>query len=1112
MQKSGDGNYLYSPSNLVDFLGCSHITFLDKKGISEGIKKTEQDNSAKLFQKKGMEHEQAYLESLKDQNKNIAEISKAWSLEDRVALTLDAMQSGFDVIYQAALYKEPWYGYADFLIKCDTPSELGNYSYEVLDTKLSKSAEAKYIIQLCMYSELLSDLQGIMPKNMYLFLGEGRECHFKVTEFFDYYTQTKNSFNDYVRELPSSSYPEPCTHCTICSWSDHCNSTWKNDDHLSLVANIQNSQRDKLYKAGIKTVEELALAEDNTKISNLNKDTYKRLHAQAKLQHSKKSTGKDKYEILSPELEKGFYIMPKPDIGDLFFDMEGDPLYPDGLEYLFGVYSIIDNKEDFKLFWAHDHDEEKKTFKKFMEFLEQHLKQYPDAHIYHYNHYETTALKRLACRYAIREEQLDNLLRQRKFVDLYAVVRDAIRISEPSYSIKNLEVFYMEKRVEEVATAVDSIIVYNQWRELDDASLLQKIADYNEVDCISTYKLREWLISIKPKEIGWFESDIRDDDSKDDSADDTRKQWEKEYEEYKGKLESSTNVSSELKIRLSDLLEFHNREAKPQWWGMFDRKNKHEDELIEDLECIAGLAQIASPIPDKRSYIYQYSFPEQDYKRKMGEVVKDVQTMEAAGKIVELNAEDYIINIRYGGKGGALPKHFSIGPPDPVNAAILRNAIYRCIDNIISDHTSSAITDLLTRSMPRIKGRALGEPIIRGNQELYDATLEAISNLDNSYLFIQGPPGTGKTYTSSHVIVDLIRQGKKIGITSNSHKAIHNLLKKIEVTAIEKGLDFRGIKKASKDKEETAFDGTIFENKIKTQDIDLSANAFGGTAWLFADPYFDGQLDYLFVDEAGQVSIANIVAMSSSAKNIILIGDQMQLGQPVQGTHPNDTGLSILEFLLRDKSTIPPERGILLDTTYRLNPAICDFISTAFYDKRLLSDDKTSSFKLDVKNTDLPNEGIVIIEVNHTGCSQKSAEEGSIIKEKYYELLGQKFLDKDVERQISKDDILIVTPYNVQVNYLHSILPDAKIGTVDKFQGQEAPIVLISMVTSNAEYLPRDIEFLYSSNRLNVAISRAKCLAVVVMNSALFEIPCKTIEQMKLVNTFCKLRGYVYNI
>ena len=817
--------------------------------------------------------------------------------------------------------------------------------------------------------------------------------------------------------------------------------------------------------------------------------------------------------------------MPEPDAGDLFFDMEGDPLYPNGLEYLFGIYYLKDGKELFEPFWAHNHEEEKATFKRFMAFLSAHLAEHPHAHIYHYNHYETTALKRLSCRYAACEEQLDNLLRGQKFIDLYLVVRESIRTSESGYSIKNMETFYMEKRDNAVATAADSIIVYNAWRSTGADKLLQEISDYNEVDCVSTHFLRNWLITLKPKDESWLKKDLSENSEKEEQQ---RKDWEIEQEDYLTRLGATEDNPPLINERISHLLEFHNREAKPQWWSNHERKNKFEDELIDDTDCLAGLRQVGSPVPEKRSLIYSYRFPLQEYKLKVNDQPLDIATITTVGTIVEINENTCIVKIKRGNSQEPLPERLSLGPPAPINTTIIRTAIYRYADHFLeatknstdtptnqnaSEDSTHVATELLTCNEPRIQGKQSGEAIITSDDLQGDA-LKAITALYNSYLFIQGPPGAGKTYTSSHIIVELMKLGKKIGVASNSHKAVHNLLEKVESVASEKGVHFRGIKKASGGNQESAFEGKFFHSVNSISKMNHDADLFAGTAWTFSNSHFNSDnkplLDYLFIDEAGQVSTANVVGMSTATKNIVLVGDQMQLGQPIQGTHPGEAGLSVLEFLLGDHATIPAERGIFLSQTRRMHPSICKFISDAFYDGRLTAHASTSERSLHLQNTHLPNEGIVMIPAKHEGCSQKSEKEGEIVKEQYQSLLGQSFTDNDgTQRPITEADILVVTPYNVQVNYLHSVLPEkAQIGTVDKFQGQEAPIVLISMVTSSAEDLPRNIEFLYSKNRLNVAVSRAQCLAIVVANLNLLEIPCSTVEQMKLVNTFCRLNEY----
>lgn len=286
-----------------------------------------------------------------------------------------------------------------------------------------------------------------------------------------------------------------------------------------------------------------------------------------------------------------------------------------------------------------------------------------------------------------------------------------------------------------------------------------------------------------------------------------------------------------------------------------------------------------------------------------------------------------------------------------------------------------------------------------------------------------------------------------------------------------------------------------------------------GTAWLFARPELDQALDYLFIDEAGQVTLANILAMGVCAKNIVLVGDQMQLSQPIQGAHPGGSGLSGLEHLLGGFSTVPPDRGVFLATTFRMHPDICRFISDAVYDGRLESDVSARQQRLEVgadSNAAVAPTGICFVPVAHAGFSQRCPPEAERLKQTYQALLGKSWINQHGQRKaIGTDDILVVTPYNMQVNHLRDILPaDARVGTVDKFQGQEAAVVLISMTTSSGEDMPRNIEFLYSRNRLNVAISRARCLSVIFASPRLLEISCNTIEQMQLVNTLCWAKHY----
>jgi uncharacterized protein len=395
-----------------------------------------------------------------------------------------------------------------------------------------------------------------------------------------------------------------------------------------------------------------------------------------------------------------------------------------------------------------------------------------------------------------------------------------------------------------------------------------------------------------------------------------------------------------------------------------------------------------------------------------------------------------------------------------------------------------------------------------------DSAIAAICNLQNSYLLVQGPPGAGKTYLASHTIVELLKRGKRIGISSNSHKAINKLLEGVVALAKKERLKFRGVKKSTDDDHE--FPGTIIEN---VRDAKLAASGayqlVAGTAWLFARDDM-APLDYLFIDEAGQVSIANVVACGTAARNLVLIGDQMQLAQPTQGVHPDSSGLSALEYALQDQPTMPPHLGIFLEQSWRMHADVCRFISGAFYESRLHPAPPTASQRLVLgakADSALKPTGLSFVEVHHRDCSQWSGEEAERLCATYKSLLKQSWIDQHGEQgRVGKDDILVVSPYNMQVDLLRRTLPDgARVGTVDKFQGQEAAAVLISLATSSHEDLPRNIEFLYSRNRLNVAISRARCLAVIFASPLLLETPCSTIEQMRLVNALCWAHAYSKN-
>lgn len=1110
-----DGKKLFSASDLVNFMGCTHATALDLRQLVEPVTFPPDDEQAKLLQQKGIEHEIAYLEQLRVQGLTIIEIDGDGGIAEKYRRTLEALQKGPDVIYQGAFLHDPWQGYSDFLLKVDQPSNLGNYSYEVADTKLSRSAKPKHILQMCIYCDILAREQGLMPERMHVVLGGGSIATVRVDAVIHYFNNAHSRFVAFTGEQHTNSTGVPCGHCRFCRWATACSAHWEETDDLSLVAGLTRGQADALKANGVSDLVALGELSFGAAVDGIGFETLERLRNQARLQTSQRRTGEQTYELLNTEPGRGLARLPRPSEGDIFFDMEGDPLYDDGLEYLFGVVTQEGDEERFQPFWAHDRGAEKVAFQQTIDFMTARLQQYPDAHIYHYASYEETALKKLAMLHGTRESEVDDLLRNHKLVDLYRVVREAIRTSEPGYSIKNMEKFYLPtSRAGEVTTAGDSIVIYERWRRLKDEQLLADIMEYNRVDCSSTLSCRNWLASMREDGTPWYEwvPEVQRPGAADD-----RTEAEQRTAEMALALLAGEYASEDWRQLLVHLLEFHRRESKPGWWAVFSRQDLAYAELLEDAECLAGLtaAKGVPPRPDKRSMIHTFNFPAQDFKLKIGDKPKRAGSLEPAGEVIAINEDDLTIELKLGPSRGAIEDGTSLIPSGPIGDKALRAAVYRFAEAVRDGNMAhyGAVLSILRRDLPKLSNRNSGDSIIPAGSETLSGTVEALAAMENSHLLIQGPPGAGKTFTASRAIVYLLSLGKRVGIASNGHKAINQLLGEVEKLADKEGLSCSGVKKSSFAHQQLGTGGWVHET-YNNEGVSASHQLVAGTAWLFARPEHDQAFDYLFIDEAGQVGLANVVAMGVAARNIVLVGDQMQLSQPVQGTHPEGSGVSALQHLLGSHATVPVERGVFLSKTRRMHPALCEFISAAVYEGRLEATGETDRQKL-LANPELDSDaiapaGLRFVDVESVGCTQRSPAEVERLNRTYRALLGQSWRDKDgIEHPIGIRDILVVSPYNMQVELLKRTLPEgARVGTVDKFQGQEAAVVLISMATSSGEDLPRTIDFLYSRNRLNVAISRARCLAVIYANPRLLEIPCSTIAQMELVNGLCWARDY----
>jgi uncharacterized protein len=1103
VRRQGDAIIL-SATDLMRFQGCAHAVALDLRQLNgERLIPAEDSAGARLIQAKGHAHEAAFLQSLKDAGKSIHTIDKdSLSFEDALAQTRHALAEGADYIYQAALAGARWSGYADFLERVGRPSKLGGFSYEIIDTKLKRSPDPKHVLQLTLYSDLLTEVQGVAPEHIHVVLGDRRRVSLRLADYRSYVRHLRRRLEEFIDSLPATR-PEPVPACELCRWREHCAKEWDRTDSLCLLPGIRKSQRQKLEAAGLATI--TGLAANTTKVPKLADETLAKLHIQAGLHAGRRAGGGPAFELRPVEPDKGLSRLPKPARGDLFFDMEGDPLIEGGLEYLFGVYCEESGIGQFRAFWAHDRTEERDATERVLTFFSEHIRAHPDARIYHYGAYETTALKRLASGHGVGEALLDQLLREQRFVDLYRVVQQGLIASEPGTSLKDLEVFYRYERPQDVATAGDSIVAYEQWRESQDAALLEGIRAYNEADCRSTKGLRDWLVStVRPTHLPWWKPTTVV--SEDGAQDERTTRAENEREQLRHQLATVNGpLAGEPAELLFELAWYHQREDKPQWWAMFDRAERDTEELIEDPDSLGGLAAIGGAFPEKKSLARTYRYPEQETKLREDASVRTKDGLKRV-TITRLDPEACEVDVKFGAAAGEPPDQLDLIPGGPLDNDVLREAVRRVATDAFRGGTRyRALEALLAREPPRLAGRTRGTPLVDQAEDVVTEAVKAVGLMDLTYLPVQGPPGTGKTYVASQAIMALLRQGKRIAVTSNSHKAIGNLLTAIAARAREQKLPLQAIQKVSNG--EPTADPAIEVTK-DNEDIRLATYPLvAGTAWLLARPEHDQQFDYLFVDEAGQVSLANVVAAGASARNLVLVGDPMQLAQPVKGRHPGQSASSGLAYVLEGLSTIPPERGVFLPVSRRLHPLICGYISDLVYDGRLDTDDGAAHQRLlfDRLMPPLAPAGLRFVPVTHSGNSQSSEEEGKALADAYGRLIGQRYRDRDGnEKRMTEADILVVTPYNAQVNLLRRVLPPgARVGTVDKFQGQEAPACLVSMATSSGDELPRDIEFLFSVNRLNVAISRAQALAIVFASPRLLDVPCRTIDEMRLVNALC---------
>ncbi|MFI5371486.1 MAG: TM0106 family RecB-like putative nuclease [Candidatus Eisenbacteria bacterium] len=1154
--KLEDGTLRLSATDLANHLACRHLTGLDR-GMAEGRWKPPVwfRPEAEVLRERGLQHERAYLAYLEGQGRRITRLDDEPDGRRALERVVAAMVAGADVIAQATLASGRWLGRADVLLRVERPSGLGAWSYEALDTKLAQDTKAGAILQLCLYSDLLREFQGVWPEHMYVV---PRRPDFpletyRVEDYLAYYRLVRRRLEGMVDERAGgagaagapedavaarapATYPDPVPHCDICRWWPRCDRQRRDDDHLSLVAGITRLQTRELESRDIDTL--AALAAEPLPIlwkpARGAKEGYARSREQARVQLAGRTGHRALHELLPLEPGRGLAALPAPSPRDLFLDLEADPYVDDGgLEYLFGWVTIdlapagmlaLDLAPPvYQHRWALDRLAERMTFEQVIDTIMERWAADPGMHVYHFGAYEPGAVKRLMGRHATREAEVDRLLRAGRFVDLHAVVRQSLRASVEEYSIKKLEPLYGFEREQALDRAGAALRVVERGLELGTTPVADDetrtiVTAYNRDDCLSTRALRDWLEELRTGlEATGIEIARPPEETGDPSE--TIDERERRARELAGRLmegapEMREERSDEQQARwlLAHLLEWHRREEKAPWWEYFRLREMSDEDLLDETAALSGL-EPAGRQPSKRAVVDRYRFPMQDTRiREQDTLHAPLPDGREIGEVVAIDFGARTVDVKK--RGGWAERHptaffaHETYPTVTQAESMMRLGEWVAAHGIDAPGPYRAARDLLLGRPPRLAAHD-GGPLLAPGEDGVGAARRLVMTLDHGALAIQGPPGSGKTFTGARMIVDLARSGKRVGVCAVSHKVITHLLEEVVSASVASGGRVACLQKVREEGDgahpgiaETTDNGEALETLRGGR-----TRVVGATAWMWARPEFQESVDVLFVDEAGQMSLANVLAIAPAARSIVLLGDPQQLDQPIQGFHPPGTAVSALEHVLDGAATIPRERGLFLEETWRLPPAICDLTSELFYDRRLRPHPGLERQTL-LGDPVFAGAGLWYVPIEHDANQASSPEEVAIVTELVRGLLdgGVRWRDRTgAERALGLGDILVIAPYNAQVADLTARLPErARVGTVDRFQGQEAPVVIYSMTTSTPEDAPRGMEFLYSPHRFNVATSRAQCACIVVGSPRLFEPDCQSPRQMKLANAFCR--------
>ena len=955
---------MFNPTALNNYLACNYLDVLNRASYQGELTKPFFDDPvAQLMREQGQQHEEQYLKKLKEQYENIVELAYDKNARERQReQTLEAMKNGVDVIYQGALADEQWSGYADFLIKVSSPSNLGEYSYKVEDTKLSTQPKGYAVLQLCIYAELLEKIQGKLPEEITIVCGNNEPYHFNPNDFTSYlrYVKKKFTYNQRINTKAAlKELPDPVDYCHICDWRGYCEDNWVKNDHLKLVAGASKIHRKQLKDLDIETLKKLGELPEAPELPQSSDDSSRKIHAQAKIQLKARNNNAKEYEFIDPIIpNQGFAGLPEPNEGDLWFDIEGNPhIHRQGLEYLWGWVTQKNEITDYHTLWSVNSSEEKDALTNFIEYVIDQRKVHPNMHVYHFGHYEASVLRRLSTRHNVLVNEFDQMLRENVFIDLYRIVKNSLRLSVEGYGLKNIEGHYKFERktdLNEASKARKSLALTLENKLNIEGSIKNTVQDYNEEDCMSTLQLHKWLEELRSKltctvEIPRLSIDVKEYEEKLELTE----LAELSDDLYQLLPEENSELTEEQKAlkAVADLLLWYRREDKSHWWEHFRLKELSSSELIDERKALGGPFQYLETLEiEDRSQWHRWQFTKQifegkdkgsglhfaneemraigDYRINLDKRFLDIKFgLSAKDEMVNLiNNSVGFFELKYIGPREKIPRLKNLG--DYVKE---RNGI----DNTTSEFDNQR--NLLLRN--QILSDANTTPIRNENEDILDCSIRLCKDLRNGAILpIQGPPGTGKTYTAAHMICNLVKSEKTIGITAQSHAVIRNLFDQVnQVNDQFYQLDFNMVKQ--KGSGENNDDYPEWLNSSSSAAIEGS-NAYqvaGGTAWLWSRIGMQDKVDVLFIDEAGQFALADAIAVAHSSSSMVLLGDPLQLANVTQGVHPPEIELSVLGYWLGENKVMPKEAGLFLDTTYRMHPDINKFISEEFYEGQLSS-------------------------------------------------------------------------------------------------------------------------------------------------------------------------------